>query len=381
MRAMSLKYTLVVLLSWLAVLFVVYLIVGHHYNTKKAKRSVCSTKWNENSYSGSFEMAEEYVKRNAFKDDKFSFLGLESLQYKFCFDYHTSGNRFGDYFNALGCAHAAGLHFQVDGPLWPFSPYLSAIPRFVRHPIPTMSKKSAVSKIQLECQSCKYWCWEDQNAPWIHALPLVKRFMHKAALQHVKGFNSTILNLLTDLSSANLKYKHLPVIPDVALQYRCGDNIEQDANRYGFISFKGISDRIPRDAKFIYILSDPPERSEVRATAFNSKCKDIISAFHSHIVLNFPGATVIAKRGGDPFLDFARFTLADTTVCSSSTFCLWPALANRNNVFLPTSLTMGGANKTSKPFLGKNIHFLVEPLIGNFTKETSLEDILKVLRS
>jgi hypothetical protein len=87
----------------------------------------------------------------------------------------------------------------------------------------------------------------------------------------MKGFNSTSLNLRTDLSSANLKCKHLPVIPDVGLQYKC--NIEQDANRYGFISFKGISDRIPRDAKFVFILSDPPERSEVKATAFNSSAK------------------------------------------------------------------------------------------------------------
>ena len=378
---MSAKNTLVILLTWLALLLIGYLIVGNHFNTKKANRSVCSTKWNENSYSGSFEMAEEYLKRSAFKDYRYNFFGLDSLQYKFCFDYHTSGNRLGDYFNALGCAHAAGLHFQVDGPLWPSSPFLSAIPRFVRHPSPTVSKKTAISRIQSECQGCKFWCWEDQNAPWMHALPLVKKVMHKAALQHAKIFNSTSLNSQSDLSSGNAANKQLPVIPDVALQYRCGDNIEQDPNRYGFISFKGISERIPKAAKFIYILSDPPERSAVRATAFNSKCKEIIAAFHDHVVSNFPGAVVVAKRGGDPFLDFARFTLAETTVCSSSTFCLWPALANRNNVFLPISLTMGGANKTFQPFLGENIHFLGEPLIGNFTKETSLEDILKVLRS
>ena len=348
---------------------------------KKSKNKNCSSRWEENSHAASFESAEAFILENTISPRQWTFYWPAKFKYRFCFDYHTSGNRLGDLFNAIGCAQAAGLHIEIDGSNWPSIPFLSSLPRIVKHHAQSASKMVAVSMVQEMCTACKYWCWEDPKAPWRHSLPIVRQVMHHAALRHIKEYNQTIINPLTDTSSAKLA-DYLPIIPTVAVQYRCGDNVEQDADRYGFIPFGAITDKIPTDAKYIYILSDPPERSVAKAAEFNSKCADIIKAFHQHISSRFPCAIVVAKRGGDPFLDFARFTLSNVTICSSSTFCLWPALANRNTVYLPVSLTMGGATRSSPlPLLGPNIHFLDELLISNFTKHMPVTEILQRLRT
>jgi hypothetical protein len=49
----------------------------------------------------------------------------------------------------------------------------------------------------------------------------------------------------------------------------------------------------------------------------------------------FPDAVVVILRGFDLFEDLARLTYAKTTICSVSTFCLWPAISNDNTVYFP----------------------------------------------
>ena len=346
---------------------------------RRKKSKSCFANWESNSFNQGFISAEDFIMENTISYKSWELYWPTDFKVRFCFDHHNAGNRLGDLFNSLGCAELAGLNVAIDGSTWPAVPFLSSLPRIVKHDTPATSKTTAVSMVKANCMACEKYCHEDSKNPWIHALPIIRKEMHRAAVEHVKHFNQTTINRLTDFTSEPGAI--LPVIPTVTVQYRCGDNVENMPDRYGFIPFGAITDKIPQDAEYIYIVSDPPERSIARAAEFNSKCNDIIKALHQHVSSRFQCATVVAKRGGDLFLDFARFTLSNITICSSSTFCLWPALANRNTVYMPTSLTMGGATQSLRPDFGPNIFFLDEPMVSNFTKHTAVSDILRSLRS
>ena len=65
------------------------------------------------------------------------------------------------------------------------------------------------------------------------------------------------------------------------------------------------------------------------------------------------------KRGGDAFLDYARLAYSNVTICSASTYCIWPALANSNGqVYFPlTPLIAKAETNETAPNLGKTINY------------------------
>ena len=207
----------------------------------------------------------------------------------------------------------------------------------------------------------------------------MKIHMQHAATSYIKKYNKIVLNTTTDISSSPMN-NNLPMLPNVTIQYRCGDNVEQQPNRYGFIPFGVIMSLIPANYQFIYVLSDPPDRSA--SNPFNKICSIIIKSLIDYIILRHPESTVVAKRGGDPFLDFTRFILSPITICSASTFCFWPALANNNTVYLPVTYLFGGTkNIKSAPHLGNAIHFFDGKLVTTFTSTTPIREILKILNA
>eukprot|EP01033_Poteriospumella_lacustris_P004533 gene4533-3240_t len=105
------------------------------------------------------------------------------------------------------------------------------------------------------------------------------------------------------------------------MQYRCGDNIGFNY-QYGILPFTVIDDRIPTDAKYIYVLSDHPSRAV--HSPYTSRCKLILEKLFEYIKEKRPSATVVVKRGGDLFLDFARFAKAKVTICSANSSDLAP---------------------------------------------------------
>jgi hypothetical protein len=82
---------------------------------------------------------------------------------------------------------------------------------------------------------------------------------------------------------------------------------------------------------------------------------------YKHLITRFPFSLVVIKRGGDIFLDVARMARAKILICSASTFCLWPALANPNIAHYPlTPLVLGAWTNTSAPFLGLSFHWIAD---------------------
>ncbi len=161
---------------------------------------------------------------------------------------------------------------------------------------------------------------------------------------------------------------------------------------YGFLPFPAIVKLIPVASKYIYILTDPPARAGVLADnshgskKFPKLCKPILNAFVKHIHASFPNAVVVIKRGGDPFIDFARIAKSKVAICSASTFCLWPALANTAGVvhFPVTDLVAQSVQRADSGLkeidLGPHFRWIQSPrIITRFQDDSPLEFVLSEL--
>lgn len=64
----------------------------------------------------------------------------------------------------------------------------------------------------------------------------------------------------------------------------------------------------------------------------------------------------------DQFLDYARLAYSKVTICSASTFCLWPGLANLNGTtyFPLTPLIAGASTNVTAPALAAHVHWITE---------------------
>ena len=230
--------------------------------------------------------------------------------------------------------------------------------------------------------ACGKYCWSDPHAPWVNHTQKIRHIMQEALKSHIEA-NSTLVEVGTiikdgDVSTAE-RGTFLPIVPDAAIHYRCGDTVPSTV--YGFLPFKAIKDLVPSDSKYIYVLTDPPARASVMGglDRFASNCLPILLALHSYLHTSFPGATVIVKRGGDPFVDYYRLSRARVTICSVSTFCLWPAIASTNVAHFPVSPLVAG---NSTPFLGHQFKWITKPLIiTDFQADTPLDAVLARLKS
>jgi hypothetical protein len=185
--------------------------------------------------------------------------------------------------------------------------------------------------------------------------------------------SSADLNNLDALRSTNAaaiaSVKHLPLIPNVTIQYRCGDNIGFGKTHYGLLPYRAFYGRIskhladqgfdnklnsiasdgnrPAQAHFIYVIADSPSRAS--AHAYTSRCGVILQSLYTRLQEQFPRSVVMIKRGGDVFLDVARLAFAQVVICSASTFCLWPAISNPNIAYFPLTPLAAGLLVAENP--------------------------------
>ena len=205
--------------------------------------------------------------------------------------------------------------------------------------------------------------WTIGNAPWTKGIPIIKSIINIALENFMKTecmksthFPKYISNDYTieDLNNiipdqkmhpwiydrVNYAYcKNLtellsvsdwPIVPDVAIHYRCGDNIEAGRHGYGLLPYHTFIKYIPEDAKLIYILSDAIHPRKI--------CKDIIAGLFKYLSKTFPDKTIVLYNGDDIFIDFYRLARANVTICSASTFCFYASLANSGKTFFPKTV-------------------------------------------
>ena len=279
-----------------------------------------------------------------------------------CLGDDSFGNMLSHYFETMVCANIIGAHFftvakvfnrpTVDVP----SALIKSLPDIVINTEPANSM-AAVKRMEEKCV-CTNSCHEKPSSVWHSSAGLsLIRSVIKSAVQDM------LISTSPSTSSGDSHNWHipegtlstvealttLPLIPTVAIHYRCGDNFQGE---YGFVKFAAITSRVRDFLKsqplqeeknmLIYILAEKRNRKTSANRAH--VCDMILTALFDHVVAHFPSAkAVVLKRGGDMYVDFAMLSLASVTICSVSTFCLWPALSNPNTVYFPqTKLILEG---------------------------------------
>lgn len=307
--------------------------------------------------------------------------------------------------------------------------FAKALPNLVIHPNPT-NISAARTLIETHCP-CKKYCWEDTKSPWLKRVDMIGKLMKAALVQYVNETRleeiGTVVGEL-DLISGHKRSQHpghlrrrkritsrmhlapshplyrqgnlttvqnthsdldpdawLPLVPNVTIQYRCGDNLNFHEGKYGVVPFRIYNkERILLQAKlkeeevqYIYVLTEHLGRS--KKGPCSTCCERIMHRLHAYLSYLFPKAVVLIKRGDSPFSDYARIAFSKVVFCSASTFCLWPALGNdQGTVFLPyTPLLAGAVDAATAPDLGKNRKFIDIEMVSKYPG--SVESLLSLL--
>ncbi len=262
-----------------------------------------------------------------------------------CLGTDSLGNGLTAYFENVVCANKTGMHYVAVAKIWEpkskdvATPFLEMLPSYFESSRP-LDEQTVKSNLKAMCK-CPGSCHERPAAVWIKGLDIIKPILHKA-LQHYLNvtphMESTVVSK-QDLS--NMPFGTvLPLIPDAAIHYRCGDNF---VGHYGFLPFSAFPDNIPKTAKTIYVLAEHRDRKTKTKRHLTAKCDAIFQSMLVYLTAHFPEAQVLVRRGDDLYVDMARLAYAKYVVCSVSTFCLWPAVLNPHKAFFPkTKLIVGG---------------------------------------
>ena len=298
-----------------------------------------------------------------------------------CLGSDSFGNYLGLYFENIMCAGMSRVHYISVGKVYEpktkhlSSAFVSHLPDFIENPNPA---DFATSKILMQqyCR-CDNLCHEQKDAAWVSGIDIIKPLFKNALSYHLKShsrYNETKVDMY-DISTEP-DGTILPLIPDVAIHYRCGDNF---VGYYGFLPFSVFKEKIPHGSKTIYVLADKRGRKTGNNSLLASKCDAILSSLIKFLIKHFPDSKILLKRGDDLYKDLARLSFAKTTFCSASTFCLWPAIANSNRIYFPrTKLIVGGDTEIS---LGLGFVWISDPeiLLGADLRGMSAEQIIEKL--
>lgn len=241
----------------------------------------------------------------------------------------------------------------------------------------------AAESVESLCK-CTRYCWSDPKAPWVNASAFVGAEMLKTITKYSDILNlSDVLTTIADADFSNARSTdQLPTVPDVTVQYRCGDNIGF-SHAYGVLPFTAIASRIPPNSTHIYVISDNPSRAA--HNPYSGRCHIILESFFEFLKESNPTSIIVVKRGGDLYSDYVRMAFSKVLICSASTFCLWPALANvqrGGQIHFPLTALIANAvsiEKAPKNF-GSNFHWINDSeIISDFRKLRPWTQIMDVL--
>jgi hypothetical protein len=261
-----------------------------------------------------------------------------------CIFSDSLGNWLSNYLESILCARVARVHYMAVAKVWEPatndtpSAFVSRLPSFIQHTNP-VTQPIAAATIESVCL-CPSNCHERANALWTKGIPIIKPILHDALNHHYRSLRRPTTTVQsTDLSNV-AQGTTLPFVPDTAVHYRCGDNF---VGHYGFLPFSVFQKFIPAGTKTIYVLADKRGRKTDGRQHRAAKCDAIFSALFDYLRAAFPQASIVIRRGDDLYHDLLRLAFAKTTICSVSTFCLWPAVANNHTAYFPqTKLVVRG---------------------------------------
>lgn len=296
-----------------------------------------------------------------------------------CLGSDSLGNDLGTYFENIICAQIAGAHYVAVAKIWEPklkdqpSPFLDKVPSIILNPQP-VNNTSISKRIMKDKCKCPGSCHERPKALWTKGRDIITSILHNSINHHLTSIADThTIVRQDDLASVPVD-SILPLIPDVSIHYRCGDNF---IGHYGFLPFSVVTSHIPSDVKYIYVLAENRSRKTTTRPHLISHCDAIFNALFRYLSQKFPSSVILIKRGDDLYVDIARLTYAKVTICSVSTFCLWPAMASNGTSYFPkTRLIVAGDTSID---LGFNWITSPKIIFGQTLEYMSSKDIVKKL--
>ena len=273
-----------------------------------------------------------------------------------------SRNQFGNYFGVLlhdyACAQVSGAHFlliYLDSYGSDAKPFEYYVPDVIVHQNAATLRKA----IEIATKTCKAYPfpWEGGGKPLLDpvAIGTVRRIVHYAvssfvleklrtfppqlsyeAASHHHADNHQLSNIHHSISHNNNSTSRHPHISDVAIHYRCSDNIQ--FGNMGLLPFPYIISLIPHRARHIFIHTEPSAWS-------GHNCSTLIQALHDDLKQAFPHSQVAVRRIDmfDTMYDMIHSRMA--LICSSSTFCLHAVIGKiHGSVYFPRTLYGGRCN-------------------------------------
>jgi hypothetical protein len=197
---------------------------------------------------------------------------------------------------------------KKDSPI----PFLAALPSMIKHDNPSTFEIIS-QKIKTECR-CPGSCHERKYATWVREVDLVRAIFRNSlkSLLNQPSFPRHGVVGVNDLSTMPAGTS-IPLVPDAAIHYRCGDNF---VGYYGFLPFTAFVELIPRSASYIYVLAENRNRKTQTKKHLAFKCDAVFKSLFSYLKSNFPASKIVIQRGGDINVDMVRLAYANTVVCS-----------------------------------------------------------------
>jgi hypothetical protein len=318
--------------------------------------------------------------------------GLPILVQMMSYNTDRVGNHLGTYFNDIACAAQAGLHFigvhyryESHGVYHHYDAFWNALPTLIEHHSP-VAYDNVVNSLYKECP-CGGYCW-DAGDPWVQQLPLIRSIMttglhlHLASHDH-HGVQVKFRGMRHSKEKDMIYPEHLPestylpMFPDVAIHYRCSDNLY---GGMGLMSIGTLINHIPPESKYIYIFTESHAR--VLGSPLAHTGVAVLTKIMNDLKAFFPNAIIVIMRGGNEFTVWSQLAFANVTICSPSTFCLWPAVARTGLTYMPTTPYV--AHNKNKPDqwadLGPNFRWIRDPhLYNNFTDKSTIKEVLDTI--
>lgn len=125
-------------------------------------------------------------------------------------------------------------------------------------------------------------------------------------------------------------------LDDAILHFRCGDLMDSNHPRFGFLRFDAFAKRIPQTAKSIGIVTQPFLASSGTVRALDSsatkrqRCQVVVTELVSYLQSRFPKARVQLHNSPDETiaLTYARMVMAQATIAGISTFGVFASIAS-----------------------------------------------------
>lgn len=286
--------------------------------------------------------------------------GLAVLVSSPCLGIDSLGNYLGNYLENVACAHRLGVTYMGVAKIYEprtkdaSNVFLDELPVIIAANLSTTPTKSTAFERQtrLLCP-CAASCHESDTAAWVSSVGVIRPLLQRALRRVLETSNATVVGRgdLTKLAVGAV----LPFLPDVSIHYRCGDNF---VGHYGFLPFSTFEKYISRlntsshatsssssAPRLIYVYAEARNRKVAAKQHLAQKCDLVLRGLFEHLSTLYPRDTVLIRRGDDPYADMARLAFSKMTICSVSTFCLWPALASvSHHVYFPVTPIVARGN-------------------------------------